>query len=80
MQVLERDRGGMSATKPKFDESKLLPEQKRALELAKAQGGNPIRSITELLLEIEPAELEKFADSLDEQRQQARLRPIKNKF
>lgn len=80
MQDLERDRGVMSATKPKFDESKLLPEQKRALELAKAQGVNPIRSISELQLDIEPAELETFADALDEQRQQARLRPIKNKF
>jgi hypothetical protein len=80
MQDFEGVRGGVSATKAKFDESKLLPEQKKALALAKAQGVKPIRSIKELQLDIEPAELESFADSLEEQRQQARLQPIKNKF
>lgn len=70
----------MPKSKPKFDESKLLPEQRRALAIANAQGVKPIRSMDELRLNIEADELAKFADALDEQRTHARSHPAKDKF
>lgn len=77
MQDLERDRSRMTSSKPKFDEAKLLPEQRKALEIARAQGVQPIQSIDELRLDVDQGELEQFADALDEQRKKARLRVIK---
>jgi hypothetical protein len=57
----------MPSSKSTFDESKPLPEQRKALEFTKAQSVEPIRSIEELRLDIEADELEQFADGVPPQ-------------
>lgn len=69
----------MPPTKP-FDESKLTPAQRKALEIARAQGKRPMTILEAVKLDIEPDELAKFADALDEQRRESRSRPSRDRF
>ena len=74
---IEEDRKSVKPAKTAFDESKLTPPQRRALEIAKAQGVNPIHSITDLRLEREAELVDELIETIAENRRGARHRPAK---
>ena len=80
MQDTERERTSVKTAKPVFDESKLTQPQRKALDIARAQGVKPIHSLKDLKLDLPHEELEAYADTLDQIRQEARQHPRKNHF
>lgn len=72
MEDLERERKSVTPPKPRFDESKLTPTQRRALEIAKAQGVKPIKSLEDLRLDVEPKLVDELIDTVLANRQKNR--------
>ncbi len=80
MQDLERERKPKNPPdKPRFDESKLTAPQRRAFEIAKAQGVKPIQSLEELRLNVEPELVDDLIDTFLENRKKNR-RQLKSPF
>ena len=76
----EREHGKVKATRSPFDETKLTAAQREALAIARAQGRKPVASLWELKLNIEADELEQFANTLDELRDEARTEKAKDRL
>lgn len=77
MEDTARERSPVKPAKAPFDESKLTPPQRKALEIARAQGVKPIRSIKELKLDVEPELVDELIETIMENRRDARQRPPK---
>ena len=80
MEDTEKERQPMKPAKVPFDESKLTPPQRKALEIAKAQGVPFSRRIEDFDLGLTPEEGEAFHNFIMEERQRARSMPSKNYF
>ena len=73
----EKERDKVKPSKAPFDESKLTPPQREALAIARAQGVEPIRSLKELRLDIEPELVDDLIETIMENRREARKKPFK---
>lgn len=80
MEELEKERHPVRPTKKIFDESKLTPQQRKAYEIAKAQGAKFSRTLKGLALNIEPKSLNNFVKIIEEERLQARRAPMASPF
>jgi hypothetical protein len=80
MQEPERERQPMKPAKMPFDPNKLTPPQRKAYEIAKAQGVKPIHSLKELALDIEAELLDGLTEFVLESRAAERKHPSKDPF
>ena len=80
MQEPEKERQPMKSAKKSFDPNKLSPAQRKAYEIAKAQGVKPIHSLKELALDIEPEMLDGLSEYILESRAAERQRRSKDPF
>jgi hypothetical protein len=80
MQDTERQRQPMKPSKNSFDESNLSPAQRKALEIAKAQGAKFGRKLEDLRLNLEPAAAEELAQAIVEARREDAMQSRKKSF
>jgi len=65
MEDIYKDRDSMTPIKKKnFDESKLTPRQRKAYQIANAQGGKSFESFDEILMDVEPEVMQHLRDTL----------------
>ncbi len=50
--------------KKTFDESKLTPRQRKAFQIANAQGSNSFDSFDEILMDVEPDVMQHLRDTI----------------
>jgi hypothetical protein len=80
MQETERDRQPVKPSRTPFDESKLTPAQRKALEIAKVQGAKFGRKLKDLQLDVEPEAREELAQAIMDARREDGMQPHKNPF
>lgn len=74
---IEKERPKVKSTKGTFDESRLTPPQREALAIARAQKVEPIRSLADLKLDVEPELIDELIEEIAAARRDARKRPYK---
>ncbi len=67
-----------SALQVPFDETKLTLPQRKALEIAKAQGAPFTRRLEDLIQDVEPHEVEEINEAIMAQRREGRKIPPRN--
>ena len=72
MEDTEKERQPMKPAKVPFDESKLTPPQRQALEIAKAQGAPFSRRLEDLVQDVEPEAANKLIETIMELRRDGR--------
>ena len=80
MHETERERRPMKSAKMSFDPKKLTIAQRKAYEIAQAQGVKPIHSLKELALDIEPELLVGLTEFVLESRTAERKHQSKDPF
>ena len=80
MEDTDRERTPMKTAKTAFDPSRLTPAQRKAYEIAEAQGVRPIHSLKELALDIETELLDGLTEFVLDSRAAERRAPSKDPF
>ena len=70
----------MKPSKTPFDESKLTPAQRKALEIAKVQGAKFGRKLKDLQLDVDPESREELAQAIMDARREDGIQLHKNPF
>jgi hypothetical protein len=79
MEEIQKDRQSMKPIKKKnFDESKLTARQRKAYQIANAQGSKSFDSFDEILMDIEPEVMQHLLDTIMNTRAEERKTTQKN--